>query len=177
MILEKFLPSERDSWTWSLARIPDVPEIVHLAQSQFQTEVDNIFTCDPMIYSKNVSLAVVRQSFNTSDCQIIIARDRQSQKLLAYAWLNRGCYMPYAREECAEAAFLHMDLSLPLRTRVSLMAQILQQWHLWCQILQIPVLVSTTIRSDQIGFLRLHEAAGFSVRGSYAFMKVEIDNA
>jgi hypothetical protein len=173
MLLEKFKPGGRDTWSWTLARIPDVPEMVHLAQSQFEKEVDSVFTCDPMLYSKNLSLAVIRQSFHTHECQVIIARDTGSGKLMAYSWLNRGYFMPYAAEEAAEAAFLHMDLELPKRTRVTLMAQVLQQWHLWCQIWCVPVLISTTIREDQAGFLRLHEAAGFTIRGSTAFMKVK----
>jgi hypothetical protein len=170
--LEKFLPSETDTWTWDRARIMDVPEIVHMAQQHFQMEIASVFTPDPHIYSKNVALACVEQSFDSSKCQLITARDNTTKKLLAYAWLNRGHHMVYAREECAEAAFAHMDMSLPLRTRITLMAQILQQWTLWCQIWQIPVLVSTTIREDQRGFINLHRAAGFSVRGSFAFKRI-----
>ena len=80
--------------------------------------------------------------------------------------------MPYAHDECAEAAFAHIDLKLPLRTRITLMAQILQQWILWCQICQIPVLVSTTIREDQQGFMRLHDRLGFKRHGSFAYRRI-----
>ena len=73
----------------------------------------------------------------------------------------------------AEAKFAHIDLSLPVVTRVRLMAQILQQWVLWCQICGIPVLVSTTIREDQTGFLKLHDQAGFKRRGSFAYLRTD----
>lgn len=173
MALEKFLPSERDAWTWELARILDVPDIVHMAQQHFQNEIESVFTPDPEIYAKNLSIATIEQGFDRSRCQLIVARDRTTDRLLAYAWLNRNCYMVYAREECAEAAFVHMALDLPLRTRITLTAQILQQWELFCQIWNIPVLVSTTIREDQAGFLNLHREAGFSVRGSFAFKRLK----
>jgi hypothetical protein len=80
--------------------------------------------------------------------------------------------MMYAAEEAAAASFAHMDMRLPLRTRITLMAQILQQWHLWCQVWSIPILISSTIREDQQGFINLHRAAGFAVRGSMAFQRI-----
>jgi len=170
--LEQFLPSDRDTWTWDLARIPDVPEMVLMAQGHFQNEITDIFTPDPQRYAKHLSVAAIEQGFDSSKCQLICARDNTTHQLLAYAWLNRNYYMTYAPEECAEAAFVHMALDLPRRTRITLTAQILQQWQLWCQIWCIPVLISTTIREDQQGFLNLHRAAGFSVRGSFAYKRI-----
>ena len=172
MILEKFNPTRRDTWTWDRARIFDVPDIVHMAQQQFQTEIETVFTPDPDYYAHNVTLAAINQSFDASKCQLIIARDNTTKQLLAYAWLARGIYMPYAKQECAEAAFLHMDLNLPLRKRITIMAQILQQWELWCRLHSIPVLVSSSIRGDQDGFMNLHKTAGFQVRGSIAYKKL-----
>jgi len=172
MILEKFSPGTRDTWFWHRAGIFDVSDIVLLAQRQFQREIESVFTPDPEFYAHNVTLACVNQNFDASKCQLIIARDITTKKLLAYAWLARGIYMPYARDECAEAAFLHMDLNLPLRQRITLMAQILQQWQLWCQVNSIPVLVSSSIREDQTGFMNLHKDAGFDIRGSIAYKKI-----
>jgi hypothetical protein len=172
--IEKFLPSDNDTWHWRLADLTDVDDIVAMAQTHFQSEVQQVFVPDPALYAKHVSLAVVEQSFDFLKCQLIVARDKVTNQLKSYAWLNRGHFMVYAREECAEAAFAHMDMTLPARERIVLMAQILMQWEMWCKITQIPVLVSTTIRSDQKGFLRLHEEAGFEIRGSFAFKKIEL---
>ena len=172
MILDRFKPSSRDNWHWSLAKIFDVPEIVIMAQQHFQSEITEIFTPDPERYAKHVTLACVEQSFNPQTTQLITARDNQTARLMAYAWLTRGHYMTYAPEECAEAAFVHMALDLPLRTRITLTAQILQQWDLWCQINGIPVLISTTIREDQRGFIDLHQSAGYKIRGSFAWKRL-----
>jgi hypothetical protein len=81
--------------------------------------------------------------------------------------------MPYATEECAEGQFCHVDLNLPSIARIRVLAQVLQQWLLFCQIQQIPVLISSTIRADQAGFLRLHEQAGFTIRGSIAYTRTD----
>ena len=172
MILEKFSPSTRDTWTWHRAGILDVPAIVEMADIYFQKEIQDILTFDPNIYAYNITLAVVNQSFDAGQCQLITARDTITQQLLAYAWLARGNHMPYAPQEYAEAAILHMDLNLPLRTRITLMAQILQQWELWCQVNRIPILVSSSIREDQTGFMNLHKDAGFDIRGSIAYKKI-----
>ena len=172
--LEKYTHSEQDPWIWDLAKLEDVAPIVAMAQQYFQIEVEGVFTPDPFKYTKHVTLAVVEQAFDASKCQLIVARDKTTNKLLAYAWLNRGHWMMYAPEECAEAGFVHMDMTLPARQRIMLLAQILQQWQLWCHVYRIPVLVSTTIREDQKGFIRLHEEAGFQVRGSFAFKKIEL---
>jgi hypothetical protein len=96
-----------------------------------------------------------------------------SGRLLGYAWIQRGMYLPYAPEEIAEARFVHIDQSLSTKTKIRLLAQILQQWEIWARICSIKVICSSTIRSSQDTFLKLHERAGYSVRGSIAFKKLE----
>lgn len=177
MALEKFLPSSRDTWTWNLAKLDDVADIVALAQQHFENEIDAVFEPRPDLFAKHISLAVVEQAFDARRLQLIVARNKSSNQLESYAWITRGVYMTYAVEEVAEAAFAHIRMDLPLKTRLTIMAQILQQWEMWCQICCIPVLVSTTIRQDQSGFLRLHEQAGYSIRGSFAFKRIKDRNA
>jgi predicted trehalose synthase len=171
MILEQYKPSAKDTWEWTLARVSDVDEIVALAQGQFQKEIDKFFTPEPMRYATNVIHACVNQSFDKLSEQIIVARNVHG-KLLAYAWIQRGQFMPYAPEEIAEARFVHLDLNLSSRTRITLLAQILQQWELWALICGIPVLCSSTIRGHQDAFLKLHEQAGYTLKGSIAFKRL-----
>jgi len=121
--------------------------------------------------------AILQQTFEVNQLLISQARDKETNKLLAWAWLERGKYTVYAHDEMATAEFAHIDLSLPTTSRVRIMAQILQQWILWCQVYSIPVLVSTTIRADQSGFIRLHEAMGFKIRGSFAYKRIGEINA
>jgi hypothetical protein len=172
MILDKYRPTERDTWQWRLATFADVVPITILANEIYGNEVDGIFTQDTKRMAYHVDLAVTRQRYYLTEEQLIVAECTASKHLLAYAWISRGGSTPYAAEEMAEAKFAHIDLTLPVVTRVKLMAQILQQWVLWCQIGGIPVLVSTTIREDQAGFLKLHDQAGFKRRGSFAYLRI-----
>lgn len=170
MILEQYLPNSNDTWEWRLAGINDIDAIVKLAVDQFQLEIDQIFTPEPQRYAKNLALSVINQKFDKLSEQLIVAVD--NGRLLGYAWIQRGQYLPYAPEELAEARFVHIDQSLPTRTRIRLLAQILQQWELWAQICGIKIICSSTIRSSQDAFLKLHERAGYSVRGSIAFKRI-----
>jgi len=172
-VTDKYLPSQRDTWTWTLARTEDdISDIVAMAKGFYETEVQDIFSTDPAIMRHHVDLAVTDQRYKLNRQQIGIARDNQTGKLIAWHWIERGHYTVYAPEETADARFAHVDLALPERTRITLCAQIIQQWILWCNIHQIPVLVSSTIRSDQTAFLRLHEKFGFKRNGSVCYYKV-----
>lgn len=173
--LEKYLPSARDTWTWQLAQLTDVPDIVAMAQSHFQSEMDQIVVADPALFGRNISIAVLTQMHDARQEQVLVARDKTDDRLVAWAWISRGSYTTYSRDEMAEARFVHCDLRLPLRSRITITAQVLQQWYLWCMIGGIPVLVSSSIRSEQSAFMRLHEQAGFSVRGSIGYIRITYD--
>jgi hypothetical protein len=96
----------------------------------------------------------------------------QDQEVIAYSWVRRNNFMTYAPEEVAEVLFAHVRLDQSVRVRILLIEQMIAQWQLWCQCAGIPVLVSSSIRADQTAFLRLHERAGFTVRGSMAFKRI-----
>jgi len=159
-------------WSWHLANANDVKDIVALAQRHFETEINEIFTPDPLFYAYNVNKAITEQSYYSSKGQLIVARNKETYQLLAYAWLVRGGQTMYAQEELAEAAFVHMDLTLSTRTRVCLTEEILDHWIRWCRATKIPVLVSTSIRREQTAFMRIHERKGFLIRGSIAYKRI-----
>lgn len=170
--LEKFMPSERDIWCWDLARFEDIVDIVNLTQTMCEADIDMFFTPDPPFFARNLAIAVSKQAYNRYDEQLIAARHKETKKLMAWAWLSRGSYTTYSRDEMAEARFAQIDLTLPVRTRITLLAQILQQWYAWATICRIPVLASNSIREDQVGFMNLHRAAGFTIRGSTGYLKI-----
>ena len=172
MLLEKYNITERDNWTWSIAQLDDVQDIVQMAQQHFQCEIDTWFTPDPKLFARNVAISVVKQMYNVFHEQIIVARDKTTKQLLAYTWVSRSAFVNYAPEEMAEVRFAHVDLSQSSRTRVRLVAQMIQHWHSWAQKCRIPVIVSCSIREEQAAFMRLHVEAGFTLRGSIGYLKV-----
>jgi hypothetical protein len=53
-------------------------------------------------------------------------------------------------------------------------AQAVLLWQQWGMQNSIPILVSATLRGEQSAFLRLLEASGFIVHGSYAFWRTDV---
>lgn len=172
MQLEKYLPSDKDTWYWQLGEIWDLDDIMALVKQSYVKEIDPIFEFDERCFATNIGKAMLDQRYDKTKCQIILARNKTTNQLMGWAWLNRGYYPPYTTDEVAEAAFAQMDLNLPVRTRVKVMVQILMQWELWCKVNNIPVLISTSIREDQQGFIDMHRIAGFRLRGSFAFKRL-----
>jgi len=157
--------------TWRWADVRDIMPIVAMAQQQFQTEIDSILTPDPAVYAYNIDKAITTQRHTLDQTQLLVCY--QGEKLIAYTWISRGVYTDYSRDEIAEARFLHMDLDLSTRVRIQLCQEALDHWVKWCSSINIPVLVSTSIRRDQRAFLRLHERMGFDIRGSIAYKRIK----
>ena len=171
-MLNQFLPRPSDTWIWECATMSDVEDITDMVREHFKQEVDAVFNTDEPLFKKNLSVGIFEQAYNPLREQIIVARNKVSGALMAWAWIVRGVYTVYSGDEIADARFAHCDLQLSPRVRVTLMAQILQQWELWCRCGMIPILSSSTVRSDQGAFLRLHKQAGFSIRGSITYKRI-----
>jgi hypothetical protein len=171
--MAKYTHTKDDTWAWDRATAYDVPNIVKLVDTNYSQEIDSvIFKKNPTRLSYHLHRTVLDMSYGVNTDLINVARDKATKELIAWSWIGRGKYTVYADEEMATAEFAHTDLTLPLRTKVTLIAQILEQWICWCEINHIPVLCSTTIREDQTGFMRLHDQFGFVRRGSFAYRRI-----
>jgi hypothetical protein len=155
---------------WRRAQAADVPGIVTLADQFYSGEVEGqIFTKSPTRLHYHLQQAILTQTYMpTKTCVLVAGNDTIS----AWSWLETGSFTPYSDDEMAVAEFLHIDLNLPARLRVDLIRTCLDLWRVFCREAGIPVLVSTTIRADQSAFMRLHERAGFTVRGSVAYLRI-----
>jgi hypothetical protein len=171
-MLDQFRPKAADTWTWNCAAMTDVEDITDMVRGHFKREVDSVFKTDEPLFQKNLSTGIFEQAYNPLSQQIIVARNNATNELMSWAWIVRGVYTVYSADEIADARFAHVDLNLPVRTRITLLAQILQQWELWCRCGMIPIVSSSTVRDDQSVFLRLHKQAGYSVRGSITYKRL-----
>ena len=157
---------------WTLAHpLHDVDDIVNMADSVFGAEADGILTRDRSVFRKNVTVATTVQLFDKG--KEFIAVCRNEDKLLGYCWFDRGGYTTYANEEISNAKFHHLDLSLSLRLRVRLINEMIDQHILWAYTWGIPVVCSTSIRAEHDGFMKIHKKRGFTVNGSYAWIRTE----
>jgi hypothetical protein len=99
--------------------------------------------------------------------------DSAVDSLLAYCWFDRGGYTTYSNEEISNAKFHHVDLSLPAKQRVRLINEMIDQHILWAHSWGIPVICSTSIRAEHTAFMKIHKKRGFTVNGSYGWVKTE----
>ena len=169
---------------WSLAHpLYDVEDIVELADTVFGHEADGILTRSREVFRHRVTVATTEQLFNKSREFIAVCRSTdivdvgiakvRSDKLLGFCWFDRGGYTTYSNEEISNAKFHHLDLSLPVRTRVRLLNEMIDQHILWACRNGVPVVCSTSIRAEHDGFMKIHKKRGFTVNGSYAWIRTE----
>lgn len=175
---------------WTLAHpLHDVEDIIELADSVFGGEVDGILTKDRNVFRHRVTMAATEQLFNKGREFLAVCRQKQDYekvvvdgfvdhvctqpKLLGYCWFDRGGYTTYSNEEISNAKFHHVDLSLPAKTRVRLINEMIDQHVLWAHTWGVPIICSTSIRGEHDGFMRIHAKRGFSVNGSYAWIRTE----
>jgi YD repeat-containing protein len=156
---------------WTRAIHTDVEDIMNMMQSFYRPEIAGIFTPSRTRMGYHLHQAILDQSYNPDHQFIGVARDAAGQ-LVAWNWVARGKYLPYANEEMAVGEFIHVDLNLPARTRMRLCLESLEAWIAWCYAYNITVLCSTSIREDQAGFMRLHDRLGFKRHGSFAYKRI-----
>ena len=157
---------------WSLAHpLHDVEDMVELSDSFFGAEADGIVSRSRAVFRHRLTVACTEQVFNRS--RELIAVCRTEDKLLGFCWFDRGGYTTYSNEEISNAKFHHLDLGLPVRTRVRLLNEMIDQHILWANANGIPIVCSTSIRADHDGFMKIHKKRGFVVNGSYAWIRTE----
>ena len=166
---------------WSLAHpLDDVQDIVDMADNIFGDEVEGVLPTSRATFIKNVTVASTVQLFDRTKEFLAVARvgnisgtGEYSDKLLGFCWFDRYGYTTYSNDEISNAKFHHVDLALPVKTRVKLINAMIDQHILWAYQNGIPVVCSTSIRSEHSGFMRIHEKRGFKVSGSYAWIRTK----
>jgi len=159
------------NYTWRPADGTDIEDIVRMAETHFQTEIDQIFKPEPVAYTRNMTFAVVNQYYLPHTELVSVARDADN-KLLAYTWAKRGERACWSDDEMVVVRMAHVDLNLSPRERVKLVSDMMDLWERFTVFCSVPILCSTTMRADQTAFLKMHERRGYSVRGSFAYKKI-----
>jgi hypothetical protein len=158
-------------YTWRPATGLDVQYIVKMAQDHFETEIDTIFTPDPVAYSRNITHAIVNQFYGPTTELVSVATD-SNNNIIAYTWAKTGERSPWSDDEMLIVKMAHLSLNLSSRERVELVKDMLQLWEAFATLARVSIICSTTMRKDQSSFLKLHERHGYDVRGSYAYKKL-----
>jgi hypothetical protein len=165
------------NWQWMPATGADITEMVDQAQVLFEIENPDdhgniIFELDPMVFSHHITRAIVNQYYEPGSELIYIARDTQTGKLLAQTWINRVGTPLWSRDEMALTQMAHVDYNLSIRSRVTLISQMMDMWETWCRSNKIPIISSSTMRQKTDGFLKMHLKRGYSLRGTVAYKRL-----
>lgn len=156
---------------WLPATGNDVADIVKMAEQHFQIEIDQIFTPEPVTYSRNITLAVVNQFYLPMTELLSVARS-DSGKLLAYTWAKSNERASWSDDRMVAVRMAHLALDLSPRIRIELINDMMVLWERFAKFSKTPIICSTTMRNDQQAFLKLHQKAGYDVRGSYAYKRL-----
>jgi len=70
-------------YSWRPAQADDIAKIVAMAEQHFQSEIDAIFTPQPIVYSRHITFAVVNQYYNPQLelLQVAVDRNKNSDRL------------------------------------------------------------------------------------------------
>lgn len=158
-------------YSWQPATGVDVPDIVNMAQTHFQREIDTVFTPDTVAYSRNITFAVVNQFYLPGSELLTVARDTTG-KLLAYTWAKGNDCAAWSDDRMVVIRMVHVDLALATRDRLRIITDMMYQWEVYARSINNPIICSTTMRNDQAAFLKLHSRNGYDVRGSYAYKRL-----
>lgn len=158
-------------YTWRPATGQDIPLIVALAERHFQSEIDKIFIPDAVVYTKNITYATLNQFYSPNTELLSVAID-QDNNLVGYTWAKSNEYTAWSDQQMVVVCMAHVDLDLSSRERIRLIQDMMRIWESWASIININIICSTTMRRDQTAFLKLHERAGYDIRGSYAYKKL-----
>jgi len=160
-------------WNWTLVHpLEDVNDIIALAEYLWVKEGLQVLKKDTNRFRHMLTVSATNQLFDKSKEFLAVARTKD-KAVLGYCWFDRYGYTPYSVEEVSNAKFHHVDLDLPVRTRVKLINEMIDQHILWCNQYGIPVICSTSIRAENDGFMKIHKRRGFEVNGSYGWIRTE----
>lgn len=163
-------------YSWRAANGTDVADIVKMAEQHFQTEIDSIFTPDPVAYSRNITVAVVNQFYLPTTELLSVARTADS-RLLAYTWARNNERAAWSDDNMIVVRMAHVALDISTRDRVRLITDMMTLWENFARFSNTPVICSTTMRKDQDAFLKMHVRNGYDVRGSYAYKRLDTTQA
>lgn len=166
----------KDQHYWQRATINDAKEIAQLAYDYYRTEIQDFFTPSTQSVEWNAKRDIIEQEYNILKTYISVARSTVSGRIIAYCWATPD-YTVWSPDPQCYIKMVHVDLSLPVKVRIRLVNQILDQVHCYAHMAGIPVVVSTTMREDQDGFLSIHRRRGYTVRGSFAYIRLPLGSS
>jgi len=163
-------------YSWVPATGPDIEKLTELSVKNCMTDVETIYDVKPIIFTRNLTLAVVNQHFTPNEELLSVAKDSNGT-ILAYTWASCSQYALWSNEKMLIVNMAEIELTLPIKLRIKLVKDMMYLWEEFCKLSQIPIICSTTLRVNQSAFLKLHEREGYQIRGSAAYKRLSTTQA
>ena len=173
MSLEGYKISDSDTWTWLPCLGTDIGDMLAMSKDQYEADLAGQFKFDAHRSAQVMTIGVINQLYQPTTELMCVARDKNTKQVLCWFWAKRECYQEFSSEESSELRIIHCKKDMPNRSKIRLVAQAVLLFQQWGMENKIPILVSATLRGEQSAFLRLLEASGFIVHGSYAFWRTD----
>ena len=170
--LEQYSHTTADSWRWRPAAGSDVDALVKLSNEQIRFEVEEIYKIDLIELGRTMLLSIVNQFYNPKKELFSVACHVDTGEIIAYTWADRGHYVPWSSEESIIIRLCQLAPHVSNRNKIFLLAQQLRMWEVWANACGVKIICSTTLRQKQDAFLRLHQQAGYDLRGSAAYKRL-----
>ena len=152
---------------WRKATGLDVTWMVALAQRNYESEISDIWQPEPIAMARNLTQAIVDQFYQTGRAEVWVTEDLQS-----FTWCVRGERVPWSDDEMVTVKMASVELDMPVRERIQRVRSMMVIWENFAVSQGVGIICSTSVRPIQGGFLRLHQAAGYTVRGSVAWRRL-----
>lgn len=172
--LEDYAHTTADTWRWRPAAGTDVEAMTDLALIYAGEESEGIFTFDNVEFSRCITHAIVNQYFNPKMELVSVAQSTVHSGIVGFTWAQREHRVPWSSEELITIMMAHVDGSLSPRDRIFLCAQQMRMWEIWAEACEVKIINSSTMRENQTAFLNLHRSAGYKVRGSVAYKRLNL---
>ena len=161
-------------YAWRPATLNDIDVMIELTARNFAAEITDLFEPDAWAGARNLATAIVNQYYQPNSEIISVAVDN-SDKMVAWTWAQSNHTLPWSDQRMVMVRMAHVELDLSGRDRVRLVQDMIALWEGFAHFAGVDIVCSTTMREDQAGFLRIHQGAGYDVRGSYALKRLKKD--
>lgn len=168
--MTKYKHTDTDRWVWRLATYDDFAKISNSAYNNAKQYVEDIFDVQQRTGEYNLLNDLTKQTFQPHTAFILLAEDKNTKELLCYTWGDVSQTI-WSTDRVLNLKIIHVD-SGTAKERIRMVAQMMLAWEEYCLQHGVPVICSSSVRSEQRAYMRLHEQAGYSIRGSFAYKRV-----
>lgn len=155
-------------YTWRPATLSDITAMIDLSCDNFESEVADIFCVDRLASERNLAQAIVTQNYQPLNELVSVATDH-NHHLVAWTWARSCDTAPWSDQRMVLARMAAVDMSASTRDRMHLIQDMLMLWETFAQFAGVQIICSSSMRPDYQAFMRIHQRAGYVVRGSNAY--------